>query len=908
MGKAFKPVNFGRYLLTSRLAVGGMAEIFAAKVFGAMGFEKSVVIKRILPQFSQDAEFLRMFITEAKLVCHLQHPNIVQVHDLNGIDGQYYIAMEYVNGIDGRQLWRTLAKRKQRLPGVLALLVVAEFLKGLDYAHRAVGPDNQLLGVVHRDVSPSNILISYRGDVKIGDFGIALVQQESKTQAGVLKGKYGYMSPEQVAGLAVDHRSDIFAAGIVLAELLLGRRLFLGRSDFETLDKVMNARLDVLEQHEGALPPEVVRIARLALQREPGDRYQSAREFHDDIMEFLFSRGERVTNETLSAFIAQHVAPFLARTGDADGTDSASGGDQSGPAAVQSPMLPSGIVPRDLGAQESAVQQINTDEGSIDDDGLEFDLGGGGTINIAPPGGGEDELAQVALGAFDPGPFDPGPGAGDPGAGQPAGLPGETVLPSDFGDQQRTNEYAGTSADELFGDPPANPAGPPIPAPAESAVAGRIEGIELPPDDGVLFESGFVQPNYASAVQDPNSSAGAEFDLSADQPASAAGLEDPPTAEGVSIEPEPPLPLWDNVIDADYQFGAIPQLDLNESPSGIGELDLDGFAEEDRYNHQFGGLDGPGTELELDSGLEDNIAYNVGTLAAPPSEREEPQAMISAQLQAAQEQTAGNDQPDFAGQLGMRTMTKVLFRFGLVNENGLLSITGPERGGEHREHLTWLTELVAEVTKRSASSKTAETRTCEIRLDDGQPKLISADRNEESLVAHLLCEQTLERDDVKASLLANPHRSLMAALLNAGQISPLQVSRHVTSYVQENVLATFYWEEGTFAFYRGREVNYEVFPSGMSLTELIRSGVAGIPEDVLDRYFGRIAAGRLVPAENPPAHIDVFDPDEVLLEAYQSIGRRHTVMDLIAACRSGAPVDAKRALYLLLECELADLV
>jgi len=157
-----------------------------------------------------------MFITEAKLVCHLDHPNIVQVHELGEIDGQYYIAMEYVNGIDGRHLWRTLAKRKQRLPGLLALFIVSEFLKGLDYAHRAVGPDGQLLGVVHRDVSPSNILISYRGDVKIGDFGIALVQQESKTQAGVLKGKFGYMSPEQVAGMKVDHRSDIFAAGIVL--------------------------------------------------------------------------------------------------------------------------------------------------------------------------------------------------------------------------------------------------------------------------------------------------------------------------------------------------------------------------------------------------------------------------------------------------------------------------------------------------------------------------------------------------------------------------------------------------------------------------------------------------------------------------------------------------------------------
>jgi len=130
MPKPFKQEQFGRYLLTERIAIGGMAEIFIAKVFGAMGFEKSLVIKRILPQFAEDTEFLRMFITEAKLVCHLEHPNIVQVHDLGEIDGQYYIAMEYVNGIDGRHLWRTLAKRKQRLPGLLAIFIVPSSSRG----------------------------------------------------------------------------------------------------------------------------------------------------------------------------------------------------------------------------------------------------------------------------------------------------------------------------------------------------------------------------------------------------------------------------------------------------------------------------------------------------------------------------------------------------------------------------------------------------------------------------------------------------------------------------------------------------------------------------------------------------------------------------------------------------------
>ena len=306
-----QPLAFGRYLLTERIAIGGMAEIFGAKIVGAMGFEKSVAIKRILPHFASDPVFVAMFVTEAKLVCHLEHPNIVQVFELGELAGQYFIAMERVNGLDTRRLWRTLAKQRQRLPGVLALFVTAELLRGLHYAHRACGPDGRPLGVVHRDVSPSNILISLRGDVKLSDFGIALVQQESATQAGTLKGKYGYMSPEQVTGLAVDGRSDLFSAGIVLAELLLGRRLFAAQNDFETLNRVVNVRLDVLDRHAAALPLAVVAILRRMLARRPDDRFSSAQEAHDAIVDFLYQQRLRVTHETLSGFIAQYVAPHL---------------------------------------------------------------------------------------------------------------------------------------------------------------------------------------------------------------------------------------------------------------------------------------------------------------------------------------------------------------------------------------------------------------------------------------------------------------------------------------------------------------------------------------------------------------------------------------------------------------------
>src|SRR5262245_34554664 len=170
---AFVPSTFGRYQLLERLAVGGMAEIFRAKQSGVHGFEKTLVIKRILPHLAADPEFLGMFIDEAKLQCALQHPKIVQVYEFGEVDGQYYIALEYVDGMDSLGLLRACAHRRQRLPVRLAVHIVAEVLDALDYAHTTAGEDGHPLGIVHRDVSPSNVFISRRGAVKLGDFGIA---------------------------------------------------------------------------------------------------------------------------------------------------------------------------------------------------------------------------------------------------------------------------------------------------------------------------------------------------------------------------------------------------------------------------------------------------------------------------------------------------------------------------------------------------------------------------------------------------------------------------------------------------------------------------------------------------------------------------------------------------------------
>ncbi len=294
-GKDALPSQFGRYTLTERLATGGMAEVFKAKMLSTHGFEKLLVIKRILPHLAADKTFVSMFIDEAKLTAQLVHPKIVQVSDFGEENGQFFIALEFVDGFDALALLRTSAQRHVRLPIPFGLFISIEVLDALDYAHNARDNEGKLMRLVHRDISPSNVFISHRGDVKLGDFGIAHAQErESKTQAGTLKGKYGYMSPEQVVGASLDGRSDIFAVGIVLAEMLMGKRLFTAPNDLDVLLMVRDGRLDRLDKYCRDLPADLDKILRKGLARKLSDRYQTATEFRDALSDFLFRAGVRV--------------------------------------------------------------------------------------------------------------------------------------------------------------------------------------------------------------------------------------------------------------------------------------------------------------------------------------------------------------------------------------------------------------------------------------------------------------------------------------------------------------------------------------------------------------------------------------------------------------------------------------
>lgn len=305
-----EPVQYGRYMLLAPIGAGGMAQVFRAKSIGIEGFEKTVVIKRILPNLAREREFVEMFISEAKLAVSLTHPNIVQVFDLGRVqedeDGEesIFIAMELVDGPDLAELLkRRIEKHRRAFPPALAAYVVAEVAKALDYAHRRRGPNGQPLGLVHRDVSPQNVLISLEGDVKLTDFGIAKVRAaRRRTEAGVLKGKYGYMAPEQVRGEPIDGRTDIFALGVVFYELLAGRRLFRSHNPIETLSMIEEVRIPDPKESIAGLPESFVPVLRRALTRFPADRYASAAEMAGDLLALLFSLGKPIQREELGQF------------------------------------------------------------------------------------------------------------------------------------------------------------------------------------------------------------------------------------------------------------------------------------------------------------------------------------------------------------------------------------------------------------------------------------------------------------------------------------------------------------------------------------------------------------------------------------------------------------------------------
>jgi serine/threonine protein kinase len=304
-----KPIPFGKYYLLERINVGGMAEVFRSKAYGVEGFERLVAVKRILPNIAEDKEFIKMFIDEAKISVQLNHANIAQIFDLGVVDNSYYIALEHVHGRDLRAIFDRCRTLGEPMPVAQACFVTMKVCEGLDYAHNKRDQGGKELHLVHRDVSPQNVLVSFEGEVKLIDFGIAKAAGKgAKTQAGILKGKFGYMSPEQVRGLPIDRRSDIFSCGIVLYELLTGERLFVGESDFSTLEKVRNVEILPPSTYNRKIPDELERIVLKALAKDVEDRYQNAIDLHDELQAFVYTAGEFYSRKDLAGWMKRTFA------------------------------------------------------------------------------------------------------------------------------------------------------------------------------------------------------------------------------------------------------------------------------------------------------------------------------------------------------------------------------------------------------------------------------------------------------------------------------------------------------------------------------------------------------------------------------------------------------------------------
>jgi len=283
------PSKIGRYEVLDRLAAGGMAEIFLGRYIGEKEFERLVAIKRILPHLAGERSFVEMFIDEARICSMLSHAGIAQVFDFGKTGSTHYLAMEYIQGIDFRIIYSYLSQRGRPAESALAAYLVAQVCGALEYAHAKTDQSGKPLGIIHRDVSPSNVLVSFEGQVKLIDFGIARAAERlHETMAGSLKGKFAYMSPEQAFGKGLDNRSDIFNAGILLFELLTMNNPFVrpGDNELATLERVRLADISQPSSTVAGLPPEVERICLKALARDPGDRYRVAGEMQEDLEAF----------------------------------------------------------------------------------------------------------------------------------------------------------------------------------------------------------------------------------------------------------------------------------------------------------------------------------------------------------------------------------------------------------------------------------------------------------------------------------------------------------------------------------------------------------------------------------------------------------------------------------------------
>lgn len=439
-----------KYRVIKRLEAGGMAEVFVGEAVSVQGFKKQVAIKRVLPHLAQNPDFIEMFLDEARLSAKLTHANIVSVFDISAREDTYFLVMEFVDGANLKKIIENVSARNKSIPLAQATFICIEACRGLSYAHELTGENGEPLGIVHRDISPPNIMVTKRGEVKVADFGLAKAgTQLSQTDPGVVKGKFSYLSPEAALGEEVDARTDVFSLGIVLWEMLAGRRLFLGESDYATVKLVQKANIPRLATLNREIDEEFEEVLLRALTQDPNQRYKSAREFGDALAGYLYGRQLKVTSYDLATLVQ-----------DVTDTPTASGpGTGSGVSQVEEGSLIGRLI------EEELDESVGIDKPQEDT--------GGSFLEEGMPGEDprswfdEDDLARLSSRPMGPAPDEAESPSGswrEPKVHIPAAAP----TPQEADSAEHPAAQAAQAAE------PGAP--PPTPPPAEAADATASEG------------------------------------------------------------------------------------------------------------------------------------------------------------------------------------------------------------------------------------------------------------------------------------------------------------------------------------------------------------------------------------------------------------------------------------------------
>ena len=860
------PIAFGRYQLVERLALGGMAELFLARVTGDHGFAKTVVIKRILPHLAADHHFTQMFIAEAKITARLAHPKIAQTHRLGREEGQLFIEMEYIDGLDVLAMLRECAHRRVRMPAEVSVFVIKEVLDALDYAHRLRDDSGHPFNVVHRDVSPSNVLVSRRGNVKLVDFGIAhAAQQEQHTQAGTLKGKYGYMSPEQITGMGVTAKSDLFSVAVVLAEMLMGRRLFAAPNELDVLLMVRDVNLSRLERYGAHIPAELGTILRRCLRKAPEERFAGAGEMRDALDEWLFESRLRVTPGRLAELVESLYEDAQQRR--------RAGMDEAPPPPANPAQIP-------LAAQVQAVSaagEVGARGGGDRASGADVHAftarpAEGGEIDGIPMGrshvlGGADALSDEEIELAVSGVFSEAEAGAEPqaeAAGGDIDIDIELTDPGDAGPGPAGKGRAGAGGGSSSRAPTALGKRARAGGDDERQVTTKMRPIEAAPR-AVGSAPATVGPDHddeltlsEEIVVDLDG-----LDDSAEPPGLRAGAEAVPMSAAMSMQvrggrgrlADDGIPISIEEGEHSIRYPTISAAVASVSPP-----------EPDPASRDF-------DDTNVSGVVEPAADVRSGRIRLPTAEEiartPKPQPPPMAEI---------HETPAQQGDLATTSPIKILFQLVSTRADGLLVVSV---GGIRKE----------------------------IYIKSGMPTFVSSNMAGELFGAYLVAEGAISSGELDMALAMMPHfgGKLGDTLVGLGLMKPLDVFRLLTRQVRQKLIDVCTWSKGAYTWYPWRENLRESFPLDFDPYEVLGAGAMCMREDVLWHWSDSLAGIRPRAAMRSDVRPEQFKLGPIAREVYGRLDGQSTVTEMVTTSSSQEQrLNLLRVLFLFWEIGLAE--